>query len=365
MSEGNCVNIQTDRLTLQAETVATGLHHPWAIALLPAGGFIVTERDHGRVRVAGADHVLSEPLEGVAPVFRFHGDSGSQSGLFDVKLDPEFSRNRYIYLSYAKPTDAGAALAIDRAVLVTGSAPRLESVTNIFTMKREDQDSSSLHFGGRMAFDPADGKLFITVGDRRNMNRAQNRGDQAGKVLRMNRDGSVPSDNPFQADRDADPFVYSYGHRNSQGLVFHPETGELWENEHGPLGGDELNLIRPGGNYGWPLATAGADYSGARVGAGREYPGTIPAVHDFADTVAPSGLAAVTGPEFPEWRGDLLTGGLMTEGIVRQSVSGDKVTETEVIRIGQRVRDVQLAGDGSIWLVTDHEDGQVIRLSRA
>lgn len=345
--------------------MASGLHHPWGVALLPDGDFLVTERDHGRVRLVSPDGRISGPLAGVPPVFRFHGDSSSQSGLFDVRLDPDFGQNRQVYLSYAKPTDAGAAIAVDRAELVTSPAPALTGVTTIFEMNKENQDSSGLHFGGRLAFHPGDGTLFLTVGDRRNMNRAQKLGDQAGKILRMNRDGSVPSDNPFTGQADADPYVYSYGHRNSQGIAFRPGSLELWENEHGPQGGDELNRIEAGGNYGWPLACAGVDYSGAQVGAGPEVPGTISAFHYFTATVAPSGLAFVTGGEFPEWDGDLLTGGLMTEGLIRQRLGESAVEESEVIKLEARVRDIQLAADGSIWLVTDHENGQVLRLTRA
>lgn len=357
--------IDSKHLQIKVEVIARGLHHPWAVAELPTGGYLMTERDHGRVRLISGSGDISEPLGGVAEVFRFHAHAGSQAGLFDVKLDPDFADNRFVYLSYSRPTDAGASVAIDRGVLSPGAAPGLESVKTIFELKQEDQDSSSLHFGGRMAFSPADGTLFLTVGDRRNMSRAQNLGDQAGTVLRMNRDGSVADGNPFQDEPGADPYIYSYGHRNSQGIAFQPGTGDLWENEHGPQGGDELNRIIAGGNYGWPLACAGVDYSGAKVGAGREYPGTIPAVHDFADTVAPSGLAFVTGDLFREWSGDILTGGLMTEGFIRQRLAGERVTEQETIMLGQRVRDVQLAGYGAILIVTDHEDGQLLRLSPA
>ncbi len=350
---------------IQVEVVTGGLHHPWAIALLPTGQYLVTERDHGRLRLGDQNGRLSAPLAGVTPVYRFHADASSQSGLFDVKPDPDFQSNRLIYLSYAKPTDAGAAVAVDRAELQVDGEPRLSAVTTIFEMNRENQDSSSLHFGGRLAFHPADGTLFLTVGDRRNMNRAQNLQDQAGKILRMNRDGSPASDNPFTGRSDADPYVWSYGHRNSQGLAFHPETHELWENEHGPQGGDELNHVEAGGNYGWPLACGGVDYSGARIGAGRELEGTIAAFHYFQETVAPSGLTFVTGDEFPGWQGQLLHGGLMTEGLVRQELGDSGVLEQELIDLGRRVRDVQLAADGSVWLVTDHAEGEVLRLSRA
>ncbi len=357
--------IESNHERIQVEVIATGLHHPWAIALLDDGRFLVTERDHGRLRLGQPDGRLSEPLAGVQPVFRFHGQVGSQAGLFDVKLDPRFATNRCVYLSYSKPTDAGAAVAIDRAILVDTEKPYLDEISTIFELKKADQDSSSLHFGGRMAFHPGDDTLFITIGDRRNMNRSQDLADQAGKILRLQRDGSVPEDNPYLGDSGADSYVWSYGHRNSQGIAFNPDSHELWENEHGPQGGDELNRIEAGGNYGWPLACAGVDYSGARVGDGPYVEGTIPAVHYFEETVAPSGLAFVTGEQFTGWRGDLLTGGLMTEGIVRQRIANSKVIEHEHIEIGQRIRDVQLADDGSIWLLTDEKDGQVLRLSRA
>ncbi len=355
--------VSTKHHDLRIETVAAGLENPWGIALLPDGRFLVTERNSGRLRLGSRDGELSSPIEGTPRVFRFQGDEGSQAGMFDVRLDLDFAANRRIYLSYAKPTDSGAAVCIDRAEL--DEAGRLSAVTTIFEMNRADQDSSSLHFGGRIAIHPVDGHIFITVGDRRNMNRAQSTHDQAGTVLRMTTDGDAPADNPFFGREGFDPYTYSYGHRNSQGLAFDPVRLDLWENEHGPQGGDELNLIRAGGNYGWPFTTAGLDYSGAPIGVGREMEGMIAPVHDFPGTLAPSGLVVVRGDLFGKWNGDVLNGGLVSEMIARVRIEDGAVVEEEAIPIGRRVRDLVLAADGSIWLVTDHEDGEVLRITPA
>jgi aldose sugar dehydrogenase len=349
---------------LQVEPIVEGLEHPWAMVQLPDGSFLVTERNAGNLRIGSPDGTLSEPLEGMPEVFHYEGETErSQGGLFDVKLDPDYQTNGAIYISYAKPTERGAAVAIDRVLLrVEDGETVIASREAVFEMNEEDQDSSGLHFGGRMAIHPEDGTIFLAIGDRRNISRSQDGEDQAGSVLRMTGDGAAPDDNPFVDDDEVDDYIYSMGHRNPQGLAFDPETGNLWLNEHGPEGGDEVNLIEAGNNYGWPFITGGVDYSGAPLGVGLEMEGMTSAMHIFEDTVAPSGLAFVTGDMFDAWQGDVLHGGLITEGIVRMRLENTTVADVETIEIGRRVRDVMMADDGSIWVLTDHEDGEILRL---
>lgn len=350
---------------LQVETVAEGLEHPWGLAFLPDGRFLVTERDSGRLRIGSADGTLSDPVEGVPAVFRFEGETGrSQAGMFDVEIHPAFAENGLVYLSYSKPSEHGTGTAISRGRFVEeNGAARLEDVETIFEMNDDDQDSSGLHFGGRMAFNPQDNTIFLSIGERRNISRSQDPEDQAGSVIRVTEDGSVPDDNPFVGNAEKDDKIYSWGHRNPQGLALNPETGTLWINDHGPRGGDEINRIEAGNNYGWPFITGGTDYSGAPIGVGTEMEGMTSPIHVFEGTVAPSGLAFYTGDMFADWKGDMLHGGMRTEGIVRVRIEDGRVVDEERIEIGRRIRDVKIADDGSIWLLTEHADGEVLRVT--
>ena len=357
----------TEHHGVRVETVAGGLVHPWGLVFLPDGRFLVTERNPGRLRLGTPDGQLSEPIEGVSEVFRYVGETGrSQGGLFDVALHPDFERNGLVYLSLSKPSERGAGTAIVRGRLVEeGPSVRLEDVEDVFEMNEDDQDSSGLHFGGRMAFHPEDGSVLLTIGERRNISRSQDPEDQAGSIVRVTADGSVPEDNPFVDDDGRDDRIYSFGHRNPQALAFNPETGELWVADHGPRGGDEINLVEAGNNYGWPYITGGVDYSGAPIGVGTEHEGMISPVHIFEETVAPSGLAFYDGELFPEWRGDMLIGGLAAEALVRVTLDGREVAGEEWMLedLGRRIRDVKVADDGSIWLLTEHADGEVLRLT--
>ncbi len=359
--------VETDRYQVRVETLAEGLDHPWGIALMPDGRFLVTERNPGHLRIGSRDGALSDPVAGVPEIFRFKGETGrSQAGLFDVVLHPRFAENSLVYLSFSKPSEYGTGTAVVRGRLVEdGAAARLEDVETVFEMKEADQDSSGLHFGGRMAFHPQDGALFLTIGERRNISRAQDPDDQAGSIIRVADDGGVPEDNPFVGDDGKDDKIFSWGHRNPQGLAFDPQTNALWANEHGPKGGDEINRIEAGDNYGWPFLTGGTDYSGAPLGVGTEKEGMTSAIHIFERTVAPSGLAFYSGDLFPEWRGDMLNGGLVAQAIVRVRVSNGEVVEEEWIDLGRRIRDVEVADDGAIWVITEHEDGEVLRLTPA
>jgi aldose sugar dehydrogenase len=348
---------------VKVEVVARDLDHPWAIALLPDGSMLVTERNPGHLRVVGRDGKKSEPLEGVPEVFRYEGKTErSQAGLFDVRLHPGFERNRLVYLTLSAPTDRGASLRVVRGRLADDRS-RLDEVRTIFDMQEDDQDSSGLHFGGRLAIDADAGVMYLSIGDRRNISRAQDKQDQAGSVLRMTLDGDVPRDNPFVGDNDVNDHVFAVGSRHSQALALHPETGDLWSVEHGPKGGDRVDRISARANLGWPFLTAGVDYSGAPIGVGDSRPGMTAPLHVFEETVAPSGAAIYRGPAFEGWQGHLLVGGLANESLMRVAIDGARVAEVERIEVGRRVRDVQVAPDGALWLVTDHGDGEVLRLT--
>lgn len=331
---------------------------------MPDGALLVTERNDGRLRVV-RDGKLSDPVEGVPEVFRFEGETNrSQAGLFDVRLHPDFADNRLVYLSLAAPTDRGASVRIVRGRLGEGESPRLENVETIFDMQEADQDSSGLHFGGRMAIDAKNRALFLTIGERRNISRSQDGEDQAGSVLRMTLDGEPMKDNPFLKDSERNDFIFAMGARNPQAIALHPQTGEVWTADHGPKGGDRLDRIEAGANLGWPYITAGVDYSGAPLGlAGGTREGMTKPLHVFSETVAPSGAAFHQGKMFAKWNGSLLVGGLANQALMRVSVNGQDVGDVEKIDIGRRVRDVEVAPDGSIWLVTEHADGELVQLT--
>lgn len=365
--------VETGLYTLEVETIAEGMEHPWGMVFISDDRFLVTERNAGSIRTGTPDGALSDVIWEAEDLFRPEGETGrSQAGLFDIVQHPNFDENGWVYISYSRETDHGAAVVIVRATVIDENDEiSLEDVEDIFAMKEEDQDSSGLHFGGRMAFDPSDNALFLSIGERRNISRAQDASDQAGSVLRMTDEGEAHGDNPeFATDEEGDEpgepdhYLYSIGNRNIQALGIHPTTGELWSSDHGPLGGDEINLIVAGNNYGWPLTTGGSDYSGAPLGVGTAMDGMTPAVHIFDDTVAPSGLSFVPeGTEFAEWAGDMLIGGLVTEGIVRVRLEEGAVTDEEFIEIGRRIRDIHVGPDGAIWVLTEHEDGEVLRLA--
>jgi glucose/arabinose dehydrogenase len=358
--------------TLNVETVAEGLSHPWGMAFLSETHFLVSERNSGNIRVVNRDGGISEPVWTAEDLFRYEGEtSRSQAGLFDIVLHPEFASNGWAYVSYSRATERGAALTVIRArVAQNGSGVSFEDVEDIFVMKEEDQDSSGLHFGGRMAFDPADNSLYLSVGERRNISRAQDASDQAGSVLRMTDTGEPHRDNvSFEVDEEegtSDPYLFSIGHRNIQALGIHPATGEIWAADHGPQGGDELNLVIAGNNYGWPKITGGIDYSDAQLGSGTSMEGMTPPVHIFEETKAPSGLTFVPeGSALEEWAGDMLIGAMYAEAVVRVRLEEGAVADKETIEIGRRIRDVQIGPDGHIWLLTEHSDGEVLRLAPA
>jgi glucose/arabinose dehydrogenase len=338
-------------------TVASGLEHPWGMAFLPDGRLLVTERP-GRLRIVGTDGKVGEPLEGVPAV-----SATGQGGLLDVQLDPEFAQNRLVYLSYAEPREGGNGTAVARGTL---GERGLDGVQVIF--RQDVTINGRHHFGSRLVFDRS-GRLFVTLGDRNSERaRAQTLDSHIGKVVRIERDGKVPADNPFVGREGAKPEVWSYGHRNVQGAALHPATGELWTHEHGPRGGDELNRTLAGRNYGWPLVTYGVEYSGKTISESPTAPGIEPPVHYWVPSIATSGLLFYTGDRFPQWRGNAFVGGLSSQQVSRLEMDGNRVVREEVLFkgvIGQRVRDVEQGPDGLIYLLSDQPDGQLLRIEPA
>lgn len=353
---------QTRLHDLRVVTVSGGLEHPWALAFLPDGRKLVTERP-GRLRVIEPDGRLDpRPVAGLPRV-----DAGGQGGLLDVALHPQFASNRLIYWTYARADESGArGTEVARGRLEGGPGNwRVEDAHTIF--KALPKSSGGLHFGSRLVFD-REGRLFVTLGERGDMARAQNPGDHAGKVLRLTDTGAPAPGNPWVTTAGAQPEVYSIGHRNPQGAALEPATGALWINEHGPQGGDELNLVRPGANYGWPVVTHGVQYvTGARIGEGTDKPGMTPPVRQWTPSPALSGLAFYSGDKFPRWQGQALMGALRGQALIRVRLEGGRVVEDETLLAGElpRVRDVRVGPDGYVYLLTDQPAGRLLRLEPA
>lgn len=343
---------------LNVETLAEGLVNPWSMAFLPDGSMLVTERD-GKLRVIRNGALVAEPVAGVpAPYVK------SQGGLFEVLPHPDFATNRTIFLSYASGTPVSNAT---RVISATFDGAALTDIKTIFETKTKK--NTPVHYGGRLALLP-DRTLLVTVGDGFNFReKAQDLSSGLGKIVRINLDGSLPADNPFVGKDGALPEIYSYGHRNEQGLAVDPSTGTIWETEHGPMGGDELNIIEPGANYGWPIATYGLDYSGAQVSPFTEYEGTEQPVKYWLPSIGPSGLAIYQGDLFAEWKGDLLVGALAKTALHRLDMGDGVVVGEERYLIGERVRDVREGPDGAIYVTTEDHDGapvgKVLRLTPA
>ncbi len=336
------------------ETVTAGLEHPWSLAFLPDGRMLVTERA-GRLRLISAAGVLHpEPIGGLPPI-RQHG----QGGLLDVALHPEFNNNRLVYFSFAESDIIGTGTAVARGRL---RGHRLEQVEVIFRLL--PKSGARRHFGSRLVFDN-DGFLFITLGDRGDRPRAQDLNDHAGSLVRLHDDGRIPADNPFVNSAGKKPEIYSYGHRNMQGAALHPQSGRVWTHEHGPQGGDELNIAAAGVNYGWPVITHGVNYViGTRIGEGAHKPGMAQPVYYWVPSIAPSGMAFYTGKRFPQWQGNLFIGSLKFRLLVRLELDGEKVVREERLLEDElgRIRDVRQGPDGLLYLLTDERDGQLVRL---
>ena len=331
-----------------------GLEHPWGLTFLPDGRFLVTERP-GRLRLVAADGTLDpRPVEGLPPIA-----AQGQGGLLDVALHPQFAENGLVYLSYAARGTGGIGTEAARGQLVDR---RLEDVKVLF--RQQPKSGGGRHFGSRLVFD-RQGQFYITLGDRGEMARAQKLDDLAGKIVRLTADGQIPPDNPFANQAGARPEIYSLGNRNVQGAALHPVTGELWTHEHGPQGGDEVNVIRVGRNYGWPVITYGVEYViGTKIGEGTQKPGMEQPLHIWVPSIAPSGLAFYQGDRFPGWRGDLFVGALRGQMLVRLRFDGEKLVREERLLEGElgRIRDVRAGPDGYLYLLTDADDGVIARL---
>lgn len=341
---------------VRATEVTSGLSHPWGMAFLPGGDLLVTERD-GNLRILSGS-TLSKPVAGVPKVA-----AAGQGGLLDVAIARDFAQSGILFLSFSEPGKGGAGTAIARAKLVRdGGAARLDDVTVIFSMERKS--GTRHHFGSRIVVAP-NNTLFFTIGDRGDDDRAQDWTDHAGAVLHINADGTPAAGNtPPQGGK---PELWSKGHRNPQGAVWDPVTNSLWTTEHGARGGDELNNPKAGENYGWPVISYGTHYSGFSIGVGTKADGYEQPLHFWDPSIAPSGLTVYDGAMFPEWKGDFLAGALKFQLLSRLDRKADgTIGQEERMFEGEfgRIRDVELAPDGSIWLLTDEDPGQVIRISR-
>jgi glucose/arabinose dehydrogenase len=342
---------------LRPVTVAEGLRNPWGLAFLPDGRMLVTERG-GALRIVERDGRVGAPLAGLPRI-----DVGGQGGLLDVVLDPQFAQNRLVYLSYSEPStgsSSGNSTAVARGRL---EADRLADLQVVF--RQQPKVSSSSHFGSRLVF-ARDGRLFVTLGDRYSRrDDAQTLDNHHGKIVRIEPDGKVPADNPFVNRSGALAQVWSVGHRNVQGAALHPQTGELWATEHGPQGGDELNVVRAGRNHGWPVITYGREYgTGFRIGDGTARADVVAPLTHWIPSIAPSGMAFLTSDRYPGWKGNLFVGALRGQLLVRLELDGDKVTREHrlLTGLGERIRDVRQGPDGWLYLLTDSPNGRVIRL---
>lgn len=350
---------RTAGVGFDVEIVTRGLDHPWSLAFLPDGAMLVTERP-GRLRLIDRDGSKSEPIGGVPEV-----DAEDQGGLLDVAVDPRFADNRTIYLSYAEPDGEVNGTALARATLARDDEPRLEDVKVIW--RQTPKLASHMHFGGRILFDES-GAILLTLGERsipEGRRQAQRLDGTLGKVVRVKPDGSIPLDNPYVDRAGARPEIWSSGHRNIQAAAWHPTTGALWAIEHGARGGDEINIVERGKDYGWPTITYGIEYAGGPIGAGiTEQEGMEQPIYYWDPVIAPSGATFYTGARFPAWRGSLFVGALAGQHLARLTVSRDRVIGEERLLAdrGARVRDVRTGPDGLIYLLTDAENGELLRL---
>ena len=343
---------------LKVETVAGGLVHPWSLAFLPDGRMLVTERP-GRMRIVSRAGQLSPALVGVPEVF-----AQSQAGLMDVILARDFAQSRTIYFCYAERADGGGRIAVARAQIDgEARAPRLNAVTAIF--RQQGPVSRGLNIGCRMV-QAGDGNLFVTLGDHfAPAKLAQTLDNHIGKIVRITPEGKAPPDNPFVGKQGALPEIWAYGLRNPEGLAFNPADGKLWEQEHGPMGGDEINIIEKGKNYGWPVVSYGLNYDGTPVGTGKQRaPGMTDPVWHWTPSIAPSGMAFYSGDLIPGWKGSLINGALKFELLSRLTLDGDKAVKEERLLQGlhERIRDVRQAPDGAVYLLTDNAAGRILRV---
>ncbi len=338
----------------QIDSIAEGLEHPWSIAFMPDGRMLVTERS-GRLRVIDSDgRLLDDAVAGIP-----ESVVANQGGLMEVTLHPEYEENGWIYLSLAH-----GSRRTNTTRVVRGRLKDMRWIDNEVIFTAEPTRGAPVHYGARLAF-MNDGTLLITLGDGfDDREDAQRLDSHTGTIVRVHDDGRVPVDNPFVGHDDALPEIFSYGHRNPQGIVVDPDTGEIWSHEHGPRGGDELNLIRAGENYGCPVATHGIDYSGARITPYTSRPGMVDPVIDWTPSIAPAGMSQYRGELFPDWQGNLLVASLVEQTIRRIVIDGDDVVSDEPLglELGRRLRDVQVGPEGALYVLTDESAGEILRV---
>lgn len=356
VADAKPVPVASEKVGFEVVELVTGLEHPWALAILPDGTMLVTERP-GRLRRVGADGAVSAPLSGLPKIF-----VDGQAGLLDVVLSPEFAKDKRVYVSFAEPSlrgnKTGTAVARGR---LEGDA--LRDVEVIY--RQEPKLSSGTHVGSRLVFDDA-GHLFVTQGDNRVDAAVQQLDKLQGKLVRIWPDGRIPDDNPFVKREGARPEIWSYGHRNMQGAALHPVTRKVWTSEHGPMGGDELNIPEAGRNYGWPVITHGRDYSGSPVkgAVGKTAEGMEPPHHVWEVSPALSGMLFYSGKAFPEWKGNLFVGALAKSALIRLELDGDRIVHEERLLTdrAERIRDVREGPDGAIYVLVDEENGKLLRI---
>ena len=356
LAQADTYAVQSAKHVFHVNKVLDGLENPWSMAFLPDGRMLITERA-GRLRLVTKSFQLHPtPIAGLPKI-----KAAGQGGLFDVAIHPDYAANGWIYWAYNEPGAGGWGTALARGKL---QGTQMTSVEVLFSMRPKSRKNQ--HFGGRIVFDTR-GFVYLTLGDRGDRDRAQKMDDHAGSVIRLHDDGRVPEDNPFVKLKGALPEKWTLGNRNIQGAALHPQTGKLWTHEHGPQGGDEVNLMSAGKNYGWPVVTHGANYGlGTKIGEGQTKAGMAQALKIWVPSIAPSGMAFVNSQEFPEWSGNLLVGSLRAQTLVRLELDGDAVVGEERLLVGQigRIRDVRVAEDGLIYLLTDAPNGALFQLAR-
>ena len=356
LAQADTYAVQSAKHAFHVNKVLDGLENPWSMAFLPDGRMLITERA-GRLRLVTKSFQLHPtPIAGLPKI-----KAAGQGGLFDVAIHPDYAANGWIYWAYNEPGAGGWGTAVARGKL---QGTQMTSVEVLFSMRPKSRKNQ--HFGGRIVFDTR-GFVYLTLGDRGDRDRAQKMDDHAGSVIRLHEDGRVPENNPFVKLKGALPEKWTLGNRNVQGAALHPQTGKLWTHEHGPQGGDEVNLMSAGKNYGWPVVTHGANYGlGTKIGEGQTKAGMAQALKIWVPSIAPSGMAFVNSQEFPEWSGNLLVGSLRAQTLVRLELDGDTVVGEERLLVGQigRIRDVRVAEDGLIYLLTDAPNGALFQLAR-
>jgi len=349
----------TSGVAFQVQTIASGLDHPWSLAWMPDGRMLLVTERPGRLRIIEPSGALSPPIKGAPKV-----ESGGQGGLYDVVVDPHFAANHLIYLAYFERRPRGQGLSVARGVL-DPAAGALNNLQVIF--RAGPATDGALNIGGRLVF-LADGTLAVSVGDRfETRDQAQSLASDLGKIVRILPGGGAPPDNPFSGRAGARPEIWTLGHRNPEAMAIDPASGKLWEVEHGARGGDEVNIVEPGKNYGWPVITYGIDYSGAPIGVGRAKAGMQQPLYYWDPSIAPSGMAFYDGRLFPAWKGNLFVGALKGEHLVRLVLAGERVTGEErlLANLHERIRDVREGPDGALYVLTDNAAGRVLRLAPA